>query len=1450
MNKTFKALLRSLMTFGCAVALATSSAWGAIADTPLFLTQSVDPRIMLVMSNDHQLSIKAYTDYSDLDSDGTLDTTYSDSIDYNGYFDSDKCYTYDNGDNRFEPATTVDTGTHQCTTSTAHWSGNFLNWATMTRMDLVRYVFYGGLRSTDTATETVLERAYLPDDVHAFAKVFTTANTTDMRKYTPYAQTEITLCNFTDGGTSLSKDVTTAPSIRVALGTWARWAASEVTQCQWGSGTQPNITLHRLENPDLVARVQVCKSGLLESNCRSYSSGTYKPSGLLQEYGEDSNNRPIRFGLMTGSYAKNKSGGVLRRNVERITGNATSSKNEIDTSTGIFLNQGTTDEGIINTLNRLRIASYDHDSDDYLSGCDTPGILSFNDGECVDWGNPLSEMYLEALRYLAGKSSATTAFNANDSSHISSLPQVSWLDPMPATDYCADTSILTISTGLNSFDTDQLSGNDLSIDADAQTDAVGTLEGISGSYLIGEGSVTDDNECTAKTLTNLSHAKGICPEAPSIEGGYQVAGLAYYARTNDLRSDRTNDQTLTTYGVALAESLPSFEVTVGSGKVTLLPACSAHSIGSSALGASGWRSCSMTDLIVEYHSSTEGSFLVNWEDSTWGNDYDMDGISRIQYCVGSSCPNTSFTGSVSSSQIRVRIEAAQANAGHALKFGYTITGTTTDGIYMEVLRPGGSDYNIGDTVPAAVSSPDTNTHTQGSSSASLLKNPLWYTAKYGGFNEADATTGPNLTSEWDDDGDGTPDTFFMARNPAELGASLGSVFNDVVSRVSTASAITTNSTRLDTTTLAFRALFNSGEWSGQLLALPINSDGSLGSAVWNAAEEIPAASSRKIFSWDPSSSAGFDFNTTNLSTITAIESTLNTNDEVNYLRGDTSNEQQNGGTLRNRPVTSGVANVLGDIVNSDPAYVSTENFGYEGLGGSEGTAYASFRATSAYAGRKPMLYISANDGMLHGFYVGEDTNADGVLDADSDGTQPGEEVFAFIPSSVYGNLESLTKPTYSHSYFVDGSPHVGDAYINPYGSGDTWLSVLVSTVGAGGKGVFAIDVTNPDPSAMTASKVLWEITSSTTGFSDLGYTIGDATFVRLANGEWGAIFSNGYDSSSGKAVLYIVNLEDGSLIKSFDTETTGNGMSTPVVVDSDGDFIADLIYVGDLEGNLWKIDISHSNSGNWDFSFYSGNGASAVPAPLFVAIDQASSSVVQPITAKPQVGDHSDGGLMIYFGTGQYYQTGDNTVPAVPQIQTFYAVRDYSDEQVNSDRSQLVAQTIEAEGTLFNFNIRVTSDNEDSSKTKGWYLNLQSPSTNGQGERVVNQPILRGDRVIFTTLIPDNDVCSDGGSSWLMELEAETGKRLTEVPFDLNEDGVFNDTDKATLIDTDGDGIGDLTTNVSGIQKAGMGIIDNPAILEAGSKDIKIISGSSGNTQAIGESNSDAGGRQGWQQLR
>ena len=178
-----------------------------IAQSPLAVSNSAMPRVMLAMSRDHQLYIKAYTDYSDLDKDGILDTTYNDSVDYYGYFDSNKCYTYSS--NMFQPSTLA-TGnhSHQCS---SQWSGNFLNWATMTRMDIIRKVLYGGYRYLDT-TATILERTLIPYDVHSFAKVFSTATTAQMQQVTPYAQTTISICNLTQVDVrkkALSKDIDT-----------------------------------------------------------------------------------------------------------------------------------------------------------------------------------------------------------------------------------------------------------------------------------------------------------------------------------------------------------------------------------------------------------------------------------------------------------------------------------------------------------------------------------------------------------------------------------------------------------------------------------------------------------------------------------------------------------------------------------------------------------------------------------------------------------------------------------------------------------------------------------------------------------------------------------------------------------------------------------------------------------------------------------------------------------------------------------------------------------------------------------------------------------------------------------------------------------------------------------------------------------------------------------------
>jgi type IV pilus assembly protein PilY1 len=1537
------ALLVCLFFFSCSLLFAIT-----ISDVPLFVTQSVEPRVMLVMSNDHQLYIKAYTDYSDLNGDGELDTTYNDEIDYYGYFGVNNCYTYSSTDGRFNPTGTAGgTNSHHC--GAMEWSGNFLNWATMTRMDVIRKVLYGGYRSTDDTT-TVLERVLLPYDVHSFVKVFSTDSTTEMQNFVPYAETEVSICNVTYVTSGVSRSITEAPHMRIASGSWPLWASAEVTQCTWGSGVRPSESTDKLD--ELTARVSVCESGYEEDNCQTYPNGNVKPVGLLQEYSEGTQNAPLRFGLMTGSYQKNLSGGVLRRNIEPIVGNTTATQNEIDLDSGIFLNQGATDVGIINTLNRLRISSYDYGSKKYGSSCGSPGIMTISDGTCVEWGNPLNELYLEALRYYSGKTSPTSAFNANDSTYISSLPQVTWSDPIPSTDWCADCSLVVISTGLNSFDTDQLSNDIAGVDADALTNEVGVYEGISTSttLLVGESDTDTDKRCTAKTVSGLSEVKGICPEVPSMGGGYHIAGLAYYARTNDLRSDRQGETKPMTYTVALAESLPRFEIPVGDGTVTILPACEANSDEKADENSSGWRICSLTDLVVESltysgNAIAAGQLQISWEDSTWGNDYDMDGISRLEFCVGSACnicvcqdycdtsgcitcvgdecdvcdvspcdvcdedkcddcnasdecyikpsicegskplicednectdsetcvivEDKTICDAVEDNQILIKSSVQQANAGHALRFGYTITGSTDDRMHLPILRPGDKNFSIGQDLPDGVTNATTHQHTVGESAAQLLENPLWYTAKYGGFIDQNDNDWPDLDEEWSTNATGVPDTYFKATNPADLFEALGTVFENVVKTSSSAASVVANSVRLDTGTYVYQARFRTNDWSGELLAYPVQMDGSIDEADWEAGMKLPDHGARNIYTINTAADPqGVAFEWANLNATQNTSIADNATDGqaiINYIRGDQSQELQNGGAFRDRE------RLLGDIINSDPVFVGAANFGYnvdtipEGFTDDPLVEGAYNQYLAKIKDRTRMIYLGANDGMLHGFRA-----------------EDGVELFAYIPNAVIPQLQLLTEQNYvdNHKYFVDGPPRVGDAYIDADGFGEDWRTILVGSTGAGGKSVFAIDVTNPDSDAVlddipafSGENILWEFTHA-----DLGYTIGQPTIARLVTGDWVAIFGNGYNSTNDRAKLFIVNLETGALLLDpFDTEVgssgSPNGMATAIPVDTDGDRITDYVYAGDMLGNMWKLDLTDSSIDKWDFAFIEKISGTNYPRPLFTAKDRNGDA--QPITSRPVVSAHPDGGYMVYFGTGRFFAENDDNVSMLTTHDTFYGIYDLdeSDEWITeTDRSILQQQeiTYEAihENIDFNYPVRVTTqrtvnytDNSDPTNNpirRGWYIDLIKPDESTgtlQGERVISPPLLRSGRIIFNTLIPSSEPCDFGGKTWLMELDAVTGGRLDFSPFDFNGDDIFNTDDYVTVPDPDPeDDSGaeeEIPVPVTGIQ-LDVGIAKTPAVISGGDKEYKYFSGSSGDMQVVTENPGDASvtGRQSWRQLR
>lgn len=645
-----------------------------------------------------------------------------------------------------------------------------------------------------------------------------------------------------------------------------------------------------------------------------------------------------------------------------------------------------------------------------------------------------------------------------------------------------------------------------------------------------------------------------------------------------------------------------------------------------------------------------------------------------------------------------------------------------------------------------------------------------------------------------------------ASTPTDVAVQIKTALSTFVARTGSSSAVATNSTRLDTGSYVYQAKFDSNNWSGTLLAYGIASTGQLDGLTWSTDDTNPAPASRNIVTW--TGSAGVDFAVGNWASLSAAQRTALNNGDVdavgqqrlNWLRGSKTLEESNGGVFRNR------SKWLGDIVNSDPLFVQAEDYGFNALPGTEGSSYALWDKST----RTPMLYVGANDGMLHAF------NAN-----------TGAETFAYIPHGVFGTvanpkLATLSNPGYTHQYFVDGTARASDAYIN-----GSWKTVLLGSTGSGGKSVFAVNITNPG--SLDASSVMWEYTTT-------GTTAGSPTIARLASGDWVAIFGNGYDSTEN-VKLNVVRLSDGVLLKAIDTGVSGanNGLAPPLPVDINNDRITDYVYVGDLRGNMWKFDLRDTNSSQWRVAYASG----ATPKPLITVTDNTNP---EPITTRATAGSNpNNAGVMVYFGTGSYFADGDNVVGSSPQLQRFYGVLDAG---ATVAMSQLVAQTVTNEGVSNSKRYRVTSTNPVSYATKkGWYLNLQSPgAANGAGERVVSSALLRAGRVIFSTLTPSVDPCDYGGKSWLMELDAISGARLLYPVFDFNDDGVINDADMVTLPDG------------TKVPAGGLGfdeIIKTPGIIGAGAVEYKYTSGSSGTLGVTREKGSgNELGRQSWRQLQ
>jgi type IV pilus assembly protein PilY1 len=423
--------------------------------------------------------------------------------------------------------------------------------------------------------------------------------------------------------------------------------------------------------------------------------------------------------------------------------------------------------------------------------------------------------------------------------------------------------------------------------------------------------------------------------------------------------------------------------------------------------------------------------------------------------------------------------------------------------------------------------------------------------------------------------------------------------------------------------------------------------------------------------------------------------------------------------------------------------------------------------------------VGANDGFLHGFRA---------LD--------GKEVVAYAPGNLFSSGVSdgyhrLTDPNFNHNnLYVDGTPFVSDAYIaSTNGGSESWRTVLVGPQGGGGRGLLALDVTNPDSSSFregnAANIVMWEFTNSDD--AHLGYTQARPTIALLNNGRWAVLTGNGptdtaSDETGGESQLFILYL-DGGIDGTWTYGTdylrfpTGSGSSdarnalmTPAVIDIDGDGTADRVYAGDLNNNLWAFDLSSSDFGDWGIA----HGSS----PLFTGESS------QPITAKPTVIKHptqNNGpapNLMILFGTGRFLSDNDKTRT---DPQSFYGVWDTGIGGLT--RADLVAQTFllnddSIGGRVTDPDLEIQYANA-TGRQYGWYIDLPTA-----GERVVSRALVRDDIVYFSTIIPDVSVCAEGGTGWEMAVKTENGGSPDAPVFDFNDDNEISlsgDTASITL---------------------------------------------------------------------
>ena len=1414
----------------------------AIAQTPLLALKTAPGLVMLTMSRDHRLFYAAYNDTSDLNGDGVVDVGFNPSITYYGNFVSNRCYDYiTRGTNNplFRPIA-LTTATVCRDGATQRWNGNWLNWAATSRMDALRRVLYGGYRVVDSAvtagspsnSSTVLQAAYIPKDSHVWGKELRPSRDSyDITQYTrmptPAAGTQHLLVVVKDGtGTDYSRFLTAdnAPVLRYILNAnetteriWT-WASADVAQ---GIGTNPaNFTkgggrASVAATADLVLRAEACApiGGVREAGCTGYPIGsasptTWKPTGVLHDYAA---NDTLKFGLLTGSYQNNYSGGVLRQNIRSF-------KEEIDRDTGRFglyntvANTFTADNsGIARTIDRIAIHGWQPDPAVPVYDCGYNTTGNRLQGQCKSWGAPIAEMMYEGLRYFSGQPTPTSAYHAGVELATSAdrvmgfTAPPAWLNPYRAkldggSPICSRPVQMVIADPLTSFDSDQLpgarftsaggfgaplaaGGADLvGFNVTTESDAVWNGEALgTRNVYIGQSGTLYDGNPTAKSASGFSEIIGHAPDETQSRGGYYSAGVARFGRVTGVPigaptgypivvpRPTTGPQKVDTISVALGSLTPTIEFTAAGRKISIVPLSKAVARAGinkepTAYQATG----AITGFYYASATPTSVSAVVNFSDGDQGTDNETD--AQVRYDI-----------TLSGSSLTVQMtQMDRTPGGIESHLGYVISGTTKDGLYLE-----------------------TRTNTNGTPEPISLGEVYYldtrpgfdpplppYASTVGQFCDPVATANPppgvvtaaqaRCIPSWDRP---TSRTFTVGVSAASAGGFIpqdtlwyaakygGS--GDIANGNPTNYFKVTNPTNLpEQMGKAFRS-------AAALAAVASTSVVGVGQRSLGSAAIYQA--NYDSLTW---SSRLYAFRVQNDGTVS--DTTLW---EASSLIGAPSTRTRlflgRGGAATPWPLTSGGYGTLSAPEQSD--------FGsaviYEYLLGDKtqeqrSSASGTLRnrgstATGEFGSvlgdivnsdpqiitRKDYGYGASDAGYAaflptlttESLAVGTNNGFFHIFDAAPNVTG-GTELFGFIPQAARTNIKDLASPSYQHRYFVDGAIGQGHAKIPVPGDGSTlWRSVAVAAGGAGAKTVFAINTTTQ---SYSGNSVLWEINENTTlPFpGTLGNVMGRPAIGKLANGTWVAIFGNGYNSTAGTATLFVVRLQDGFILKEIKTNdaVANNGLgSTEIVKISTGfqDTI-EYVYGADYKGNIWRFDLRSVDINAW---------------PTTAALIYTSPTN-RPITAEIKIGPATGhagliGKKMVYFGTGTYLNAADTLITSPSQA--LYGI--YDDLISTTNATPAVTEADLAVSTLSmvvpNSDTRTTSIPStpwyNQVGKKGWTLAFAGTNI-APGERVIAPPVRytvagRVDAFLFTSIVPGTDDCVAGIDAWITGIDAMTG---------------------------------------------------------------------------------------------